>query len=72
MGYEFKVFHFKASQRLRKNRINYIVDSQGISQSNNKDIQQVFMHYFRELFSSSNPSDIQRTINVVANRVLPE
>jgi hypothetical protein len=67
-----KFFHFKASQRHRKNRINFIIDEQGICQSNNDKIQQVFMQNFTDLFTSSNPSDMQRTINVVANRVQPE
>jgi exonuclease III len=39
-----KFFHFKASQRHRRNKINYINDRQGIKQTNNKDIQEVFQN----------------------------
>jgi hypothetical protein len=67
-----KFFHFKASQRQRKNKINYIKDRQGNIQTQNKDIQEVFENYFTELFTSSNPSDMQDTLQVVANKVHPQ
>jgi hypothetical protein len=66
-----KYFHFKASQRHRKNTINFIQDSQGSQKIQNKDIQEVFLSYFNDIFTSSNPTNIQDTINVVANRISP-
>jgi hypothetical protein len=67
-----KFFHFKATQRQRKNRINYIFDNQGNNQTHNRDIQAVFQTYFSDLFSSSNPTDMQESMQVVANRVHPQ
>jgi hypothetical protein len=67
-----KFFHFKASQRHRKNTINFIQDSQGSHKTQNKDIHEVFLTYFNDIFTSSNPTNIQDAINVVANRVSPQ
>jgi hypothetical protein len=67
-----KYFHFKASQRHRKKTINFIKDVHGSSKTQNKDIQEVFLQYFQEIFTSSNPTNIQDTINVVANKVSPQ
>jgi hypothetical protein len=39
-----KFFHFKASQRHRKNKINFIQNPEGIVNTHNKDIQEVFQH----------------------------
>jgi hypothetical protein len=65
-------FHFKATQRQRKNKINYITDNQGNKQTQNRKIQEVFQNYFSNLFTSSNPTDIQKSMQVVANRVHPQ
>ncbi|MCH80635.1 hypothetical protein A2U01_0001405, partial [Trifolium medium] len=67
-----KFFHFKASQRNRKNKINFIKDNQGSTMTQNIDIQAAFLEYFTNLFTSSNPTNIQETINVVANRITPQ
>jgi hypothetical protein len=64
-----KYFHFKASQRHRKNNINFIKNNQGTNLTHNKDIQEVFLQYFNNIFTSSHPTNIQETINVVANKV---
>jgi hypothetical protein len=65
-------FHFKATQRQRKNRINFITDTQGNKHTQNNKIQEVFNNYFTDLFTSSNPSDMQDSLQVVANRVHPQ
>jgi hypothetical protein len=67
-----KYFHFKASQRHRKNTINFIQDPQGSHKIQNKEIQEVFLNYFNDIFTSSTPTNIQASINVVANRVSPQ
>jgi hypothetical protein len=64
-----KFFHFKASQRHRKNTINFIKNSQGITMTHNKDIQEAFLQYFNNILTSSHPTNIQETINVVANKI---
>jgi hypothetical protein len=67
-----KYFHFKATQRKRKNMIDFINDNQGHRQTRNRDIHTIFLDYFTTLFSSSNPSNIQDSLHVVANRVHPQ
>jgi hypothetical protein len=64
-------FHFKASQRHRKNNINFIIDNQGHNHHQNQNIQEVFHNYFSELFTSSNPTNMHSSLQVVANRVQP-
>jgi hypothetical protein len=65
-------FHFKASQRKRKNKINFILDQQGNKATSNKDIQQAFMDYFNNIFTSSNPTNMTASMNSVANRISPQ
>jgi hypothetical protein len=65
-------FHFKASQRKRKNKINFILDQQGNKATSNKDIQQAFMDYFTNIFTSSNPTNMTASMNGVANRITPQ
>jgi hypothetical protein len=67
-----KFFHFKASQRHRKNKINFIKRPDGTISTHNTDIQEGFQQYFTTLFTSTNPTNMQETINVVANRVTPQ
>jgi hypothetical protein len=67
-----KFFHFKASQRHRKNKINFIKRPDGTINTHNTDIQEGFQQYFTTLFTSTNPTNMQETINVVANRVTPQ
>jgi hypothetical protein len=67
-----KFFHFKATQRQRKNKINFITNSQGINLTQNKDIQGIFLNYFIDMFTSSNPINMQESLQVVAGRVHPQ
>jgi hypothetical protein len=46
-----KFFHYKASQRNRKNKINFITNQQGNRATDNKEIQSAFMDYFTGIFS---------------------
>jgi hypothetical protein len=62
-------FHYKASQRKRKNKINFVLNQQGIKMTDNKDIQGAFMDYFTNIFTSSNPINISDALAGVANRV---
>jgi exonuclease III len=64
-------FHFKASQRKRKNNINFINDQNGIRATDNNNIQTIFMDYFTNLFTSSNPSNLSNSLTGVANRIKP-
>jgi hypothetical protein len=67
-----KFFHYKASQRNIKNKINFITNQQGNKATDNKEIQSAFMDYFTSIFSSSNPTNITESMAGVANRVTPK
>ncbi|MCH87326.1 hypothetical protein A2U01_0008194, partial [Trifolium medium] len=60
-----------ATQRNRKNKINFIKDTAGILKTDNGDIQRTFMDYFNELFTSSNPTNMLEAIKVVADKITP-
>lgn len=64
-----KYFHIKASQRRRKNTINQIQDDNGNTWSDNDRMSSTFMEYFSKIFTSSNPLDMQDTIDVVKDRI---
>jgi hypothetical protein len=67
-------FHFKASQRKRKNNINFIIYQSGNRATDNNNIQNTFMDYFIDfidIFTSSNPSNFSDCLTGVANRVNP-
>jgi hypothetical protein len=66
-----KFFHLKASQRKRKNTINFINNHHGNKVTDNKEIQNVFMDYFTNIFTSSNPANISDTLAGISNRVHP-
>jgi hypothetical protein len=64
-------FHYKASQRKRKNKINFITTHQGNRVTDNNEIQDAFMDYFTNIFTSTNPSNFAEAMTGVANRVKP-
>ncbi|KAK3193079.1 hypothetical protein Dsin_024389 [Dipteronia sinensis] len=51
-----KFFHSKATDRRRRNRIQKLFDSSGITHTNEEEIQKVLLNYFSVLFQHSNPS----------------
>jgi hypothetical protein len=66
-----KFFHYKASQRKRKNKINFITTRHGNRVTDNNEIQDTFMDYFTNIFTSSNPSNFAEAMTGVANHVKP-
>jgi hypothetical protein len=66
-----RFFHLKASQRKRKNKINFILDQMGNRATSNKDIQHAFMNYFNNIFTSSNPTNMTASLNGITNRISP-
>ncbi|XP_057418992.1 uncharacterized protein LOC130713221 [Lotus japonicus] len=64
-----RFFHQKASQRRQRNMIECIRDSNGREVVTDEEISIVLSSYFRELFTSSNPSGIDEVVELVANRV---
>lgn len=65
-----KFFHNKASQRAKTNGIKKIKDEEGVWWRGDDHIERVLINYFDELFSSSNPSNIEDTCEVVKGKLL--
>uniref|UniRef100_A0A2N9IMR2 Reverse transcriptase domain-containing protein n=1 Tax=Fagus sylvatica TaxID=28930 RepID=A0A2N9IMR2_FAGSY len=57
-----KYFHGRASQRRRRNTIKRVRDSAGIWQENEDQVARVFLDYFRTLFTTSNPRNIEEAV----------
>ncbi|XP_065637300.1 uncharacterized protein LOC136070796 [Quercus suber] len=55
-----KYFHNKASQRYHHNSISELRDSNGDLVSGEENVSTMIIDYYSKLFSSSNPSDMER------------
>jgi hypothetical protein len=62
-------FHFKASERNAHNAIHGMFDFDGNWRRENSEISDVVVHYFSNMFCSSQPSDDQ--MNQVLDNVSP-
>lgn len=62
-----KYFHYKANQRRRKNTIHSIFDSHGHIWRDDQHIHSIFIYYFRNIFTSSNPSISSELLHVAGN-----
>ena len=60
-----RFFHVKASNRNQKNMIEGMEDSSGTWQETPEAIEQIVTDYFSMLFTTSNPSDIGRVVDMV-------
>jgi hypothetical protein len=57
-----KYFHGRASQRRRRNNIKGVRDQAGIWQDNDDQVARVFLEYYRSLFTSSDPRNIEEAV----------
>uniref|UniRef100_A0A2N9FPX8 Uncharacterized protein n=1 Tax=Fagus sylvatica TaxID=28930 RepID=A0A2N9FPX8_FAGSY len=57
-----KYFHGRASQRKRRNTIKGVRDQAGIWHENEVQVARVFLEYYRTLFTTSNPSNIEEAV----------
>jgi hypothetical protein len=64
-----KFFHQKATQRRRKNKIEYIKDNQENTYTESEDIEQVFLNHFQDLFMSQATSHVAESTQLVCNRI---
>ena len=60
-----KYFHGVATQRKRRNFIKGIRDIQGVWVSDERVVGEVFVDFYSQLFSSSNPTDLERVLEGV-------
>lgn len=66
-----KLFHKKASLREKINEVTIIVDLNGVSTEEISTIEETFLSYFENLFSSSNsnPLNINQALDVIIPKV---
>ena len=64
-----KYFHFKASDRRRKNTINCIMDEDGVWHDSPDSIAEVVVSYFKNLYSSAYPTRIPDVLDSIPTKV---
>ena len=62
-------FHEKASKRQQRNTITWLLDSNGNWQDEEDIMGHIFVEYFQELFTSSNPVVSEELLDVVHPKV---
>ena len=67
-----KFFHQRASQRRRKNHIVGFYDEDGVWRQSNEGIAIVVERYFLDLFTTTNPSNMDTVLNSVDKVVTPD
>jgi exonuclease III len=67
-----KFFHSCVKQRRRANTIQGIIDEHGRQVSTPSEIEEAFTSYFRNIFTSSNPTDMDLCLEALPSRVSPD
>lgn len=67
-----RYFHKKTTQRNKRNTIKSIQDADGRCWSDINHINSIFIDYFTNIFATSNPTNMQDTIEVVKNIIKPD
>ena len=67
-----KFFHQRASQRRRKNHNSGITSQSGEWCTSEDQIAETTIHYFQDLFTSSNPTNLEGVLNTVDHLVTPK
>ena len=55
-------FHNRASQRFRRNSITELKDSQGRLASSEEEVSRMIVDYYKKLFTTSNPHNIEEVV----------
>ena len=65
-GIETQVFfHVKASARHKKNSIEGIMDANEVWHEDDDKVEEVVVEYYKELFTTSHPTEFSELIQVV-------
>ena len=67
-----RYFHSKASQRFRRNRILGLRNESNVWCSKDSQIKEIATHYYRTLFSTSHPTELDTVLEVVQPLVSQE
>ncbi|KAK2422548.1 hypothetical protein QL285_033075 [Trifolium repens] len=64
-----KFFHSKANQRKKVNEIKRLKDVHGCWWHGEENVERIFVDYFTEMFTSSDPIEVEKTCEVVAGKL---
>lgn len=64
-----KIFHSRASQRKKKNTLDLLEDENGQAQKEWKEMEQIVLPYFKEIFCAGPELDLNPVLEVVKPRV---
>lgn len=62
-------FHAEASSHFQKNLIEGVFDANEVWQEDSWEIEKVFVDYYLDLFTSSNPSNFSKMVDAVQPKV---
>ena len=66
-----RFFHTKASARYKKNLMEGLMDSNGVWQEEEQIIEEIVVDYYKNLFTTSNPTNFNEILEVVETKVSP-
>ena len=66
-----KFFHASAIQRKSHNSISHITDAHGVEWDTSKGIEQAFVTYYKSLFTSIKPHNIEECMGAVDRKLTP-
>ena len=66
-----RFFHTKASARYKKNLIDGLMDSNGVWQEEEQIIEEIVVDYFKNLFTTSSPTNFNDILEAVETKVSP-
>ena len=67
-----KFFHKRASQRRRKNQIEGLMNREGVWRTSELNVGEIAEEYFKNIFATSNPSNVDGVLDVVDEVVMEE
>ncbi|MCH97713.1 hypothetical protein A2U01_0018709 [Trifolium medium] len=67
-----KFFHSKANQRKKANEIKRLKDVHGCWWHGEENVERILVDYFTEVFTSSDPLEVDKTCEVVAGKLNDE
>ena len=67
-----KYFHGIASRRRKNNQIEWIKNEEGLCFDKMEEVERIFMDYFENIFTTCNPSNMDKIFQVINTRVTSE
>ena len=71
-GHKYKIFHALTKQRRVRNKITQLLDATGNIVEDEEGLVAIATSYFRQIFESSNPEDIEEALAQVPTTITGE